>query len=77
MYVKYQALAVREQQFRQITLSKIFQIQNSPVSQFIYGMFHIMLNSIFSNSKFKRHLECIELFDFNHEKFLISSCDNG
>ena len=41
MYVKNKTLLVGgEHKFRQITLSKIFQIQNSPVSQFTYSLFH-------------------------------------
>ena len=41
MYVKNKTLLVGgEHKFRQITLSKIFQIQNSPVSQFTYSLSH-------------------------------------
>ena len=43
-------LVGEEHKFRQITLSKIFQIQNSPVSQFTYSLFH---NGTYSCSKFK------------------------
>ena len=45
-----------EHKFRQITLSKIFQIQNSPVSQFTYSLFHngtwyILIQNLKNNLK--------------------------